>query len=163
DTQAVDDFRERHGAGSAIHAGSVAPDYGFRAVDSGLAGSAAAGAGRSTHEVHKLRALQCGVRGARALHRRTARVAGGGGRGRGLRPIGLAAHHLPYHPSRVKGGPVEEAKAAVAEAMSKRRSHDRVAVLDTRPGRTASWTYRRAMAEIEGGVYIAPRLPAVSV
>ena len=70
-----------------------------------------------------------------------------------LCPFGLTGHHLPYHPARVKQGPVEQAQAAVADAVAK---GERVAVLDLRPGRTASWTYRRAMAAIRNGVYIAP-------
>jgi anaerobic selenocysteine-containing dehydrogenase len=73
-----------------------------------------------------------------------------------LCPFGLTGHHLPYHPARVKSGPVKEAQVAVADAIAK---GDRVAVLDLRPGRTASWTYRRAMAAIRNGAYIAPPQP----
>ncbi|MGD0870871.1 MAG: molybdopterin dinucleotide binding domain-containing protein [Bryobacteraceae bacterium] len=68
---------------------------------------------------------------------------------------GLAGHHLPYHPARVTGGPVEEAAAAVAAAMDRLGENEHVAVLDLRPGRTASWTYRRAMAAVKNGVYVA--------
>jgi hypothetical protein len=68
---------------------------------------------------------------------------------------GLAGHHLPYHPARVTRGPVEEAAAAVAEAMARLGAAEHVAVLDLRPGRTASWTYRRAMAGVKNGVYVA--------
>ena len=35
----------------------------------------------------------------------------------GLCPFGLTAHHLPYHPARLKQGPVQEATAAVASAL----------------------------------------------
>ncbi|HUK15861.1 MAG TPA: hypothetical protein VLW65_05580, partial [Bryobacteraceae bacterium] len=67
---------------------------------------------------------------------------------------GIAAHQVPYHPARLLSGPVEQARAAVAA-----RSRERVAVLDLRPGRTASWTYRRAMAALPNGVYIAAPEP----
>jgi hypothetical protein len=73
----------------------------------------------------------------------------------GLCPYGVAAHHLPYHPKRVKTGPVEEARAAIQKA-------DGIAVLDLRPGRTASWLHRIAMGERKG-LYIAPGEPTVSV
>ena len=43
------------------------------------------------------------------------------------------------------------------------RPGERVAVLDLRPGRTASWTYRRAMAALPNGVYLAPNGPAAAV
>jgi hypothetical protein len=68
---------------------------------------------------------------------------------------GLAGHHLPYHPARVTRGPVQEAAAAVAGAMARLGAAEHVAVLDLRPGRTASWTYRRAMAAVKNGVYLA--------
>jgi hypothetical protein len=68
---------------------------------------------------------------------------------------GLTGHHLPFHPARLKQGPIQEATAAVAAAMSKLADTEHVAVLDLRPGRTASWTYRRAMASAKNGIYIA--------
>jgi hypothetical protein len=77
----------------------------------------------------------------------------------GLCPFGLTGHHLPYHPDRVKQGPAEEAKAAVSAAIAKGA---KLAVLDLAPGRTASWTHRRAMAALPNGVYIAPPQPAVA-
>ena len=80
-----------------------------------------------------------------------------------LCPWGIAGHHLPYHPARVRQGPVKEALAAVARAISQRGAGERVAVLDLRPGRTVSWTYRRAMAAIDDGLYLAPRQPAYSI
>ena len=80
-----------------------------------------------------------------------------------LCPWGIAGHHLPYHPARVRQGPVKEALAAVAHAISERGAGERVAVLDLRPGRTVSWTYRRAMAAIDDGLYLAPRQPAYSI
>jgi hypothetical protein len=80
-----------------------------------------------------------------------------------LCPWGIAGHHLPYHPERLRKGPVQEATAAVARAISQRGAGECVAVLDLRPGRTASLTYRRAMASIENGIYLAPRQPAYAV
>lgn len=87
----------------------------------------------------------CAVR-ARCVGEQPVSLAGIGG---GLCPFGLAAHHLPYHPARLKQGPVEEAAAAV-----RKRGNRGIALLDLNPGRTASWTYRRAMQSL-GGVYVA--------
>jgi hypothetical protein len=69
-------------------------------------------------------------------------------------PYGVAAHHLSYHPARLRLGPTAEANAAL-------RSSGRVAILDLNPGRTASWTLRRAAAELHG-IYIAPETNPVS-
>lgn len=80
-----------------------------------------------------------------------------------LCPWGIAGHHLPYHPARVRQGPVKEALAAVARAIAQRGAGECVAVLDLRPGRTVSWTYRRAMAAIDNGLYLAPHQPAYSI
>jgi hypothetical protein len=74
--------------------------------------------------------------------------------------FGIAGHHLPYHPARLKSGPAAEATAAVRSALGQLRESERCAVLDLRPGRTASWTYRRAMASIRNGMYLAPPEPA---
>src|ERR1035438_6417035 len=74
--------------------------------------------------------------------------------------FGIAGHHLPYHPDRLKTGPAAEASAAVRSALSQLRAGQHCAVLDLRPGRTASWTYRRAMAAIGNGMYLAPPVPA---
>jgi hypothetical protein len=68
----------------------------------------------------------------------------------GLCPFGLTAHHLPYHPARLKQGPIVEATGAVAK-----RASEGIAILDLNPGRTVSWTYRRAMASLKG-LYLAP-------
>ncbi|MGP8246441.1 MAG: hypothetical protein ACLQVN_18220 [Bryobacteraceae bacterium] len=73
-----------------------------------------------------------------------------------LCPFGLAGHHLPYHPARLKQGPVREAMAAAADALAKCGKGERAAVLDLRPGRTASWTYRRALARWKNGAYLTP-------
>jgi anaerobic selenocysteine-containing dehydrogenase len=87
----------------------------------------------------------CAVR-ARCVGDQPVSLAGVGG---GLCPFGLAAHHLPYHPARLKQGPVEEALAAV-----KKHGNQGIAILDLNPGRTASWTYRRAMQSVNG-IYLA--------
>jgi hypothetical protein len=80
-----------------------------------------------------------------------------------LCPWGIVGHHLPYHPARVRQGPVKQTIAAVARAISRRGAGERIAVLDLRPGRTVSWTYRRAMAAMEGGMYLTPRQPSYSI
>jgi hypothetical protein len=77
-----------------------------------------------------------------------------------LCPWGIAAHHLPYHPRRLRQNPWQEAAAAVSAALS---GGGRMAVLDLRPGRTASWSYRRALAALPKGVYLAPQQPGFAV
>jgi len=77
----------------------------------------------------------------------------------GLCPLGVTGHHLPYHPRRLKSGPVQEARAAVDGALARGA---RPAVLDLRPWRPASALYRQAMAERKG-FYLAPPMPAVTV
>ena len=72
----------------------------------------------------------------------------------GLCPFGLTAHHLPYHPARLKQGPIQEATAAVSQKAAQ-LAPGAIAVLDLNPGRTVSWTYRRAMASLKG-LYLAP-------
>jgi anaerobic selenocysteine-containing dehydrogenase len=88
----------------------------------------------------------CAVR-ARCVGEQPVSLAGVGG---GLCPFGLTAHHLPYHPARLTQGPIEEATAAIGK-----RGKEGFAVLDLNPGRTVSWTYRRAMASMKG-LYLAP-------
>jgi len=70
---------------------------------------------------------------------------------------GVAGHHLPYDPRRLKQGSASEseAAAAVADAMAKRATGERVALLDLLPGRAASTVYRRAMAAVKDGAYLA--------
>jgi anaerobic selenocysteine-containing dehydrogenase len=94
----------------------------------------------------------CAVR-ARCVGDQPVSLAGVGG---GLCPFGLTAHHLPYHPARLKHGPIEEAAAAVTK-----RASEGIAVLDLNPGRTVSWTYRRAMASLKG-LYLAPESQLVA-
>jgi len=65
--------------------------------------------------------------------------------------LGLAGHQMPYHAGRVLTGDPERAAAAIREARGA------IAVLDLRPDRTASWTYRRAMRSIPNGLYIKPQ------
>jgi menaquinone reductase, molybdopterin-binding-like subunit len=93
--------------------------------------------------------------------------AGGGA----LCPPGFAGHHLPYHPARLReparrllrqGWPssrvptsVEAAVAAVASAISASSRGGSVAVLDPRPGRALSAHYRRFLAALPDGLYIA--------
>ncbi len=72
-----------------------------------------------------------------------------------LCPFGLAGHHLPYHPARISQGPVKQAAAAISDALKLCAAGERIAVLDLRPGRTASWTYRRALAQWKNGTYLA--------
>ena len=97
----------------------------------------------------------CAVR-ARCVGEQPVSLAGVNG---GLCPLGVIGHHLPYYPARVKQGPVEEARAAAAKCDPAKS----VAVLDLRPGRTASSLYRKAMAAIPNGIYIAPPQPEVAV
>src|ERR1035438_2133674 len=118
----------------------------------------------------------CAVR-ARSVGDQPVSLAGVGG---GLCPFGLTAHHLPYHPARLRQGPIQEATAAVfprpaplppraiarpAPPPARLRqgpiqeataavfqsaaqlAPGAIAVLDLNPGRTVSWTYRRAMAD----------------
>jgi anaerobic selenocysteine-containing dehydrogenase len=94
----------------------------------------------------------CAVR-ARCVGEQPVSLAGAGG---GLCPFGLTAHHLPYHPARLKHGPIAEATAAVAK-----RASEGIAILDLNPGRTVSWTYRRTMASLKG-LYVAPESQAVA-
>jgi hypothetical protein len=53
--------------------------------------------------------------------------------------------------------------AEVERAVAQRNLGECVAVLDLRPGRTVSWTYRRAMAAIDNGLYLAPRQPGYAI
>jgi anaerobic selenocysteine-containing dehydrogenase len=96
----------------------------------------------------------CAVR-ARSVGDQPVSLAGVGG---GLCPFGLTAHHLPYHPARLRQGPIQEATAAVTQSATQsvaQRAPNAIAVLDLNPGRTVSWTYRRAMASLKG-LYLAP-------
>jgi hypothetical protein len=76
-----------------------------------------------------------------------------------LCPFGLTGHHLPYHPDRVKTGNAKKAAEAVAGRVA---GGQKIAVLDLAPGRTASWTYRRALSTAKDGVYVVPPQPAAA-
>ncbi len=104
----------------------------------------------------------CAVR-ARCIAGRPVALAGVDGHplSRGaLCAFGVAGHQVPYHPARLRQGPVAEAAGAVHAAIRNLRPDERCAVLDLRPGRTASWTYRRAMASVCGGTYLAANADA---
>src|ERR1035438_247034 len=98
----------------------------------------------------------CAVR-ARCVGEQPVSLAGVRG---GLCPFGISAHHLPYHPARLKQGPIGEATTAVATGAAKCAAGG-IAVLDLNPGRSVSWTYRRAMASLKG-LYLAAESPAVA-
>lgn len=98
---------------------------------------------------------ECAVR-VKCVGEQPIAIAGVGG---GLCATAVTAHQLPYWPERVKQGPVDEAKAAVAKVGAA----ERVAVLDLRPGRAASAVYRKAMAARANGLYLAPRQPGFAV
>ena len=98
----------------------------------------------------------CAVR-ARMIGAQPVSLAGVNG---GLCAVGLAGHQLPYHAGRVKrplrrnaACTVEDAAAAVRSAMA---GGGAVAILDQRPGRTASLVYRRFLAGVERGFYLTP-------
>lgn len=83
--------------------------------------------------------------------------------GAALCPAGFAAHHMAWHPLRLrecrrgdKSVTPEEALQALRAAIEGRRGA--VAVLDLAPGRASSLLHRRHMASI-GGAYLTP--PAV--
>jgi hypothetical protein len=97
----------------------------------------------------------CAVR-ARCVGDQPVSLAGVDG---GLCPLGVTGHHLPYHPSRLKSGPVAEAKARLDQALARGA---RPAVLDLRPGRAASAAYRQSMVDRKG-FYLAPPHPTVAV
>jgi anaerobic selenocysteine-containing dehydrogenase len=85
-----------------------------------------------------------------------------------LCPAGLCGHHLPLLPGRVReplarrgGGfqpvSIDTVAGAVAAALADMRrtgSAERVAVLDARPGRTASLIYRRWLKSAPNGMYL---------
>src|SRR5581483_3076168 len=79
-----------------------------------------------------------------------------------LCPIGLAAHHQPYHPSRVrqplwhgKAVPMEEAVSRVRQAIAGAE----VAIWDPNPGRARSAVYRRFAAVLPHAVYLTAPAP----
>jgi menaquinone reductase, molybdopterin-binding-like subunit len=91
-----------------------------------------------------------------------------------LCPVGLGAHHLAYHPTRIispvrriqKFGNAEtssitldQATEIIANAIRSTSGGECVAVLDQQPGREVSKMYRRVFAQIPHGAYFsAPRV-----
>ena len=75
----------------------------------------------------------------------------------GLCPFGLTAHHLPYHPARLKQGPIEEATAAVAKRAAPPASPCSISTPDAPPpGPTAApWHPSTAL-------YLAPESQPVA-
>lgn len=87
-----------------------------------------------------------------------------------LCPLGLTAHHLPYHPARIARSfrviraedgirripvPLDTVISAAVTAMAGARGTTAsVAVLDTRPGRSTSWAWQRLLGGIPNGIYI---------
>ncbi|HEX9655043.1 MAG TPA: molybdopterin-dependent oxidoreductase, partial [bacterium] len=86
-----------------------------------------------------------------------------------LCPMGMTAHHLPYHPLRLKQPYVingnelipttlDEAITNLANVIAGiKPSSPAIAVLDGQPGRTTSLLYRQFLASAPNGVYIAAR------
>ncbi len=73
-----------------------------------------------------------------------------------LCPAGLCGHHLAFHPSRLRSTMHGARKCSADEALdaaSKAAKQGPVAVLDLRPGRTASLLYRKHLAKL-GGSYV---------
>ncbi|MFN7998732.1 MAG: molybdopterin dinucleotide binding domain-containing protein [Bryobacteraceae bacterium] len=107
----------------------------------------------------------CGVR-ARCVGEQPVGLAGVPGHpsGRGaLCPVGLTGHHLPFHPQRARefldhGKPTsrDEAVAAVSSALKNCERGQCVAILDSRPGRTASSVYQKFIDRMPEGLLCAP-------
>jgi anaerobic selenocysteine-containing dehydrogenase len=93
-------------------------------------------------------------------------------------PMGMTAHHLPYHPLRLKQPyeingneyiplnppskgdllpiTLEEAVADLANVIDEiKSSSEAIAVLDGQPGRTTSLLYRQFLASAPNGLYLA--------
>jgi hypothetical protein len=82
------------------------------------------------------------------------------GAGDPLCPAGLCGHHLAFHPARLREAlhgnahcRPEQAFEAAQKIVSDAGSKGSVAVLDLRPGRTASILYRKHLARL-GGRYL---------
>ena len=130
----------------SVHAGPVAPDHGYRTVErkTGLAfrGWRAARSAPSLPTC-SLCPAGCAVR-ARCVGEQPVSPGRRAGRTAGpFRPDRASPAFTTRHAS--NRDPIEEATRAVAQ-----RAADGIAILDLNPGRTASWTYRRAMASPEG-------------
>ncbi len=92
-------------------------------------------------------------------------------------PAGLTAHHLGYHPARLRQPVMREKSAAnasfspcaaekaveaVAEAIRSRQANQLVAILDQQPGRTVSSLYQNFLSGIPGGSYLVAPSVALS-
>jgi hypothetical protein len=111
----------------------------------------------------------CGVR-ARCINGVPVSLSGIPGHYHGcgtLCAVGLAAHHLPYHPARAvqplrrthrrgvtESSPVSKEEAAGILAGALASSGGAVALLDQRPGRTVSGLYREWLASVPNGRYV---------
>lgn len=87
-----------------------------------------------------------------------------------LCPVGLGAHHLPYHPVRLQqpvrqvhsNGTTQQVAVSLDDALGAISatmagpSAGSVAILDQRPGRTISQVYRQFLASVKNGVYLVP-------
>lgn len=86
-----------------------------------------------------------------------------------LCPVGLAAHHLPYHPKRatkpfrrqrangaatVVPLSTEEAEAVVSGRLKTLPAGQSTVILDERPGRITSRLYQRLAAKLPAGEYV---------
>ncbi len=86
-----------------------------------------------------------------------------------LCPIGLAGHHLAYHPARIlqpmrrvqrfgtadlKEISLDDAAGTIAAAVQSAAPGEVIAILDRQPGRTISRAYRHFLAHLPGGVYL---------
>ncbi|MCC7499855.1 MAG: hypothetical protein IT160_19905 [Bryobacterales bacterium] len=86
-----------------------------------------------------------------------------------LCPVGLAGHHLPYHPKRavlpfrrrsvngkVAVSPLsaDEAAAAIAERLNALPAGQSTVILDERPGRVTSRIYQTLAAKLPRGEYV---------
>lgn len=100
------------------------------------------------------------------------------GDGSTLCPLGMTGHHLPHHPNR-STSPVritrgERRPAAVTTGVvvretaraidAARAGAGSILVVDTRPGRSGSWAWRRLLAGIDGAAVVAaPGLEGASL
>ncbi|MGO4882656.1 MAG: hypothetical protein ACLP59_17835 [Bryobacteraceae bacterium] len=106
----------------------------------------------------------CGVR-ARCVGDQPVSLAGVAGHpsSRGaLCPVGLVGHHFAFCRGRAhaplangKLTSMESALAAVSAAIAECRPRESVAILDPRPGRTASLIYRRYLSGLPKGIHCA--------
>ncbi len=106
----------------------------------------------------------CGVR-ARCVGDQPVSLTGVAGHPEGgaLCTAGLVGHHLAFCSDRVNGplahnrpASIESIGTSVAAAIAGCAPHESVAILDPRPGRTASLVYRRFLASLPNGLQCVP-------